>query len=300
GTAGAGKSSISAHFAGAAGARGERCLYFSFEESPSQMKRNMLSIGLDLARYERRGLLHFVSSRPTAQGLENHLARMYMLIERYEPQAVVVDPIGNLASGLDAHTLLIRLIDHLKTRNITALLTSLTSGNAASEEATEVAVSSLVDTWLLVKAIESNGERNRGLYILKSRGMAHSNQVREFVITSGGIELVDVYVGAGGVLTGSARLQQEAREKAETLLRHQELERLRRQRDTKQQALQSQIDALRVELERTNADFNLAITQAQARSDRLASEQLDMATKRGQDAGAKDKGRAPKRERQSR
>jgi len=301
GTAGAGKTSLNSHFVNAACKRGERCLYFSFEESPAQIKRNMRSISLDLERHEKKGLLQFFSSRPTAQGLEAHLAWMYMLIEKHAPSAVVVDPIGNLravSNQDEAHVMIVRLIDHMKTRGITALLTSLTSGEASSEEATEMAVSSLVDTWLLVQSITNSGERNRGLYILKSRGMAHSNQIREFVITSSGVQLIDAYIGPEGVLTGSARAQQEARERADELRRNQEIERLQREREIKRAALQSQIAVLQAELEHSSDEIALNIDQARARGVQIESNRSMMAKRRGGDADPVN-GRAQQRERQS-
>lgn len=300
GTAGAGKSSLAAHFVQAASQRGESSLYFSFEESPEQIKRNMSSIGVDLVLPERRGRLHFFASRPTSQGLESHLALMLSLIDRYKPSVVVVDPVTSLtqsASIDDAHLMVVRLIDFLKMRGITALLTSLTAGEAVTEEATLVAVSSLVDTWLLVRARELSGERNRTLYVLKSRGMAHSNQVREFVITSQGVDLVDVYLGAGGVLTGAAREQQEARDRAEMLQRQQELERLARQREAKKLALESRIAALRAEFERDNAELDLSIEQAERRASQLLSDRQTMAKRRGQDTTRMSK-QAAARERQ--
>jgi circadian clock protein KaiC len=304
GTAGAGKSSLCAHFVDAACSRGERCLYFSFEESPAQIKRNMQSISLDLARHERRGLLHFFSSRPTAQGLESHLAMMYMLIERYQPQEVVVDPIGNLTSVSslgEARVMVVRLIDYLKTRGVTALITSLTGGEALSEESTDMAVSSIVDTWLLVQSIENSGERNRGMYVLKSRGMPHSNQIREFLITSHGVDLVDVYIGPSGVLTGSARVQQEARERAEILVRSQELQKQRRQIEAKRRMLESQIAALRAEFDQASAELELTIDQSEAREQRLREDRTEMAARRGEEAKKKTNGPATARgrERQS-
>jgi len=300
GTAGAGKSSLSAHFAAAATGRGEQCLYFSFEESPEQIKRNMSSINLDLSLPERRGRLHFFAARPTSQGLESHLALMLSLIDRYNPSVVVVDPVTSLiqsSSVEDAHLMIVRLIDFLKMRGITALLTSLTAGEAASEEATLVAVSSLVDTWLLVRASELNGERNRTLYVLKSRGMPHSNQVREFIITSQGVDLVDVYIGAGGVLTGSAREQQEARERDEVLTRRQEVERLQRQRSAKKAALESHIAALRAEFERDNAEIDLSIDEAEQRASQLIADRQKMAHRRGQDT-TRERKQGAARERQ--
>lgn len=282
GTAGAGKSSLSAHFADATCRRGERCLYFSFEESQEQIKRNMATIGIDLARHEQAGLLKFVATRPTSQGLEMHLAIMHKAVREFGPSAVVVDPISNLISAADqetAHLMLVRLIDYLKTRTITGFLTSLTKGNAA-EEATEISVSSIVDTWLLVKIIEASGERNRGLYVLKSRGMAHSHQVREFIITSGGIDLINAYIGPEGVLTGAARAQQEARERAMRELRKQEIERGQRELERKRHALEHQIDALRAEFEAEEAMIVQEIAQQQAADKRLAEDRDAMAARR--------------------
>src|SRR6185295_13019093 len=214
GTPGSGKSSIAAHVIDAACARGERCLYFPFEESQPQIMRNMQSIGIDLARWVSRGLLRFHPARPHVYGLETHLAMMLKQISRFDPQVVVVDPITNLtevSSPLESKAMLTRLVDYLKGNRITALFTSLTPG-AQQADMYEAGISSLMDTWLLLRNLETNGERNRGLYVLKSRGMSHSNQIREFVLTSNGIELLDVYAGTAGILTGSARLAQRAAE----------------------------------------------------------------------------------------
>lgn len=219
GTAGTGKTSVAAHLVAAACRRGERCLFFSFEESPAQILRNMKSIGLDLTGPVKRGLLRFHADRPTTHGLEMHLVRMHKEIEAFDPAVVVVDPLSNLRDAgtlTDSAHLLIRLLDFLRRRNITAFFTSLTNG-AHSPESSEEGVSSIVDTWLLLRDIEESGERNRALYVLKSRGMEHSNQIREFRITPRGVELVPVYLGSSAALTGSARLNQEAREKSEAL-----------------------------------------------------------------------------------
>ena len=206
GTAGTGKSTIGAHFVEAACKRGERALFFAFEESQDQIMRNMRSIGIELERFVKKGLLQFHNARPSAYGLEVHLALIHKAIAEYEPSVVVVDPITNfLAVGdeLQTKAMLTRLIDFFKLRQITAIFNSLTS-SANEIEDSEVGVSSLMDAWILLKNIESNGERNRGLYILKARGIAHSNQVREFILTARGIELIDAYVGAEGVLMGCA------------------------------------------------------------------------------------------------
>lgn len=216
GTAGSGKSSLAAHFAAGAAASGARALYVSYEESADQILRNMRSIGVDLAPHRASGKLVIEAHRPTSVGLEGHLALLHKLTRSVRPDVVVVDPIGTMISAgadADAHLMLVRLIDHLKSEGITTLLTSLNHGGQAAE-ATDTAISSIVDTWLLVRSLEQNGERTRGLYILKSRGMSHSNQIREFVITPKGIRLLVPYVGPAGVLTGTARAIQEAAERS--------------------------------------------------------------------------------------
>lgn len=210
GSAGTGKTSIAANFANETCRRKEKCIFFAFEESPQQIIRNMRSIGLGLDQHVKKGLLQFHSFRPGLYGLEMHLAKMYRLVKKFKPHAVIVDPITNLVSvGLlnDVNSMLLRLVDHLQNEGITLMLTALNSG--ATEHIDEN-VSSLVDAWLLVRDVETDGERNRALYIMKSRGMKHSKEVREFIISSKGLNLVDVYRGPEGVLIGSAR---EAKEK---------------------------------------------------------------------------------------
>ncbi len=215
GSAGTGKTSVGAHLADAACRRGERCMLFSFEESPAQILRNMRSIGLKLEPYVRRGLLQLQSTRPTSHGMEMHLVRMHKLIDRFRPSVVIFDPVSNLATAGtldDSSSLLVRLIDFLRKQRITAFLISLTPGGKTLE-ATDEGMSSMADTWLLLRDIETNGERNRAIYVLKSRGMAHSNQVREFLITSRGVRLVPPYAGPDGFLTGSARRRQQERDR---------------------------------------------------------------------------------------
>jgi circadian clock protein KaiC len=285
GTAGTGKTSIAAHFADAAGRRGERVLYFAFEESPGQIVRNMRSIGIDLQPWVDKGLLQFHAARPTMFGLEMHLATMLKTVNQFTPSVVILDPINTfVAAGNDAEVkvMLMRLVDFLKSKGITALFTSLTTGGGVLEH-TDVAISSLIDTWLLLRDIEIGGERNRGLYILKSRGMAHSNQIREFLLTDHGVELADVYVGPGGVLTGSARQAQEAQEEAERLLRQQEIERRQRDLERKRQALEAQIAALRVAFEAEEAELQQIVRQEQVREARLVQDRRGMATSRHAD-----------------
>jgi circadian clock protein KaiC len=212
GTAGTGKSSLAAHFAEAACRRGERCLYLAFEESPSQIARNMRSIGLDLERWLRRDLLRIHARRPTSLGLEAHLLAIHRLIEEWQPRVVVMDPVTNLiavGSEVEVKAMLARLIDFMKLREITVMFTSLTDG-ADTAERTDLGVSSLMDVWMLLGNLESNGERNRTIQIVKARGMTHSNQVREFVLTDRGFKLVEVARRAdGSVAIGSARDAQQ-------------------------------------------------------------------------------------------
>ncbi len=209
GAPGTGKSSVAARIAEAACARGERVLIFSYEESAGQLVRNMRSIGIDLERWTKKGLLRIHSSRPTLQGLEQHLVLMYDAVREFKPALVVVDPISNLTMHADDAGLkptLMRLIDFLKQSHVTAIYTSLVSDGGAAVAETEIGVSSLMDTWLLLSNLEANGERTRALQVVKSRGMPHSNLVREFVFSERGIDLVDVFLDSGRVLTGRLRM----------------------------------------------------------------------------------------------
>ena len=263
GTAGSGKTSLAAHFAAAACQRGERCLHLTFEESPGQLLRNMRSIGIELEPWVKKGLLQFHASRASIHGLEMHLASIHKLVREFQPRVVIMDPVGSMvAAGTrrDATVMLTRLIDFLKIQEITALLTDLTSGDQALEK-TDVDISSLVDTWLLLRDLELGGERNRVMYVLKSRGMAHSNQMREFLLTNRGVELQDVYIGAEGVLTGSARQAQEAKEKTAALLRQQEVEGKQRERERKREALEARIAAMRKEFEAEDEEAKRIIGQ---------------------------------------
>jgi circadian clock protein KaiC len=251
GTAGTGKTSIAAHFVDAACRRGERSVFFAFEESPSQIIRNMRSIGVDLQHWMEKGLLRFHAERPTVYGLEAHLASMDKFIDVFKPKVVIVDPVTNLssvASETDVKAMLTRLLDQLKLNHITTLFTTLTAAGNFLEQ-TEVGMSSLSDTWLLLRDIEMGGERNRGLYILKSRGMAHSNQIREFLLTNKGVDLIDVYVGPSGVLTGSARMSQETQERDVESAHQQEIVRKRLTVETKRKALEAQIASLRAQFQ---------------------------------------------------
>jgi circadian clock protein KaiC len=285
GTAGTGKTSLAAHFVDAACRRGERCLYFSFEESQGQLIRNMRSIGLNLEQWSKKNLLQFHSSRATFYGLEMHLAIIHKIVQEFDPSVVIIDPIGSLIQAgnqRDAHTMLIRLIDFLKQRQVTAFLTNLTSGGEALEK-TDVEISSIVDTWLFMRDIELDGERNRALYVLKSRGMAHSNQLREFLLTERGVDLLNVYVGPEGVLTGSSRLSQEAREQAAAVERQQEAQRRERERTRKREALEARIAALRKEFEVEEEEAATSASQDVSREKVIAENREAMSRSRQAD-----------------
>ena len=289
GTAGTGKSSLAAHFADAACRRGERVIYFSFEESPDQIVRNMRSIGIDLQPWVKKGLLLINAKRPTFAGLETHLAMKHKVINSFKPQVVVLDPLNSFVIGgneIGVQSMFMRLLDFLKTSQITGLFTNLTPSNGASEHS-DISISSLIDTWLVLRAIDSGGERNRGLSILKSRGMAHSNQIREYLLTDHGVELRDVYVGASGVLTGSARLTQEAQDQALQMLHKQEIERRQLELKSQHRAVEAQIVALRAGFE-VQKNESLRITgQEKAQGAQLAQGRLDMGLSREEDAAAK-------------
>ena len=246
GTTGVGKTSVAAHFAEAACTRGERVLYFCFEESPNQLMRNMRSIGIRLEPWVQKGLLQFQATRPTFYGLEMHLAVTHKAVNSFRPDIVIMDPINTFIlrdKEYEVKTMLMRIVDFLKGNQITALFTSLTSSESALESS-DVGISSLIDTWLLLRDIELNGERNRGMYVLKSRGMANSNQIREFILTDNGVKLREVYVGASGVLTGSARVAQEAHENTELLRRKQEIDRKKRELERKRKLMKARVAAL--------------------------------------------------------
>jgi circadian clock protein KaiC len=235
----------------------------------------MSSIGLDVESCIRKKQMIIQATRPTLSGLEQHLVMMHDVIEEYGPAVVVVDPISNLTLESDIAEVkptLLRLIDLIKRRGITALFTSLTAdGLDPIVESSEVGVSSIMDTWIVLKNVEYNGERNRTLMILKSRGMKHSNRVREFVMTDNGISLVDVYLGADRVLTGSARLAQAESELAATELRKMTYEQRRAEMDVKSKSIEAQIAALRAESAAANAEVELLTAQFDRERDAVAA-----------------------------
>jgi circadian clock protein KaiC len=297
GTPGTGKTIVASNIASAACRRGERALFFSFEESPSQIIRNMQSIGLHMEPFVRQGLLRFHSARPSLYGLEMHLATMFKEITSFRPQVVIVDPITSLMdSGTpsECRAMVTRLIDYLKAKHITTIFTSLTQGGHALQQS-EASMSSLMDSWLLLQDFEGNGERNRVLYVLKARGMSHSNQVREFLISKNGVDLVDAYIGASGVLTGSARAAQEALEKATTLANLQEAARRKRELGRKRAVLERQISGLRSDYETEAVELRRIDQQVGTRTLVLSTERAASGRLRQADAnvsnGTRDKAR---------
>ena len=286
GSAGTGKTSVAAHFVNAACMRGERCVYFAFEESPLQIIRNMRSIGIDLAPWVERGLLEFRAARPTLGGIEEVLLLTHKHITRFKPSIVIVDPITNLlmvSTISEVRSMLTRLIDFLKTQGITAIFASLTSSGGALE-ATEADISSLMDTWLLLKTIEVGGERNRALYVLKSRGMNHSNQIREFLLTKNGLKLLDVYLGPDGVLTGSARVSQEGRERAAETLRLQHIDGCKRELDRKRLIFEARMTALRAEFEVDEEVIRQSISESTLLTAEMLSDRGQMMRSRAADS----------------
>jgi circadian clock protein KaiC len=248
GTAGTGKSSLAAHFVDASCRRKERTLYFAMEESAAQVVRNMRSIGIDLEVWQNKRLLQIHAARPTVFGLEMHLVTMHKAIERFSPRAVVIDPISSLmaaGNAFEVKSMLVRLFDYLKMKGITCVVTSLISGPGLDE--TDIGISSLIDTWFQLRDIEIAAERTRGLYLVKSRGMGHSNQVREFLITAKGVDLVPVAVGPQGVLTGSARVNHEAEQRIQDVLLRQEMARRQRNLQRRKARIDAEIEALRGE-----------------------------------------------------
>ncbi len=283
GAPGTGKSSLGATFVDAACGRGERALLFAYEESSSQVLRNMRSIGVDLGQWERQGLLHIDASRPTLHGLEQHLVHMYELVRDLKPSVVVVDPISNLTMDKDDRSLkptLMRLIDYLKQKGVTALFTSLTSDMAADVADSQVGVSSLMDTWILLSNVAANGERTRTLQVLKSRGMPHSHQVREFVMGSRGVDLVDVYLAGDRVLTGTARISQVAQEEAASDLRRRDHDRRIKELANYRRAIDAQVAALTAQADEHAGAVEFAIERERLSAEGVSARARAMAQSR--------------------
>jgi circadian clock protein KaiC len=285
GTAGTGKSTLAAQFCDATCRRGERALYFAFEESQAEIVRNMSSVGIDLQQAIDANLLRFECFRPSVLGLEGHLFAMQRSVNEFDPAVVVMDPVSDflrIGSGADVSAMLTRQVDFLKARGVTAMFTSLNSEVNPAEADQQIA--SLVDTWLLVKTMEGNGELNRLLYVLKSRGTAHSNQIREFVLTRQGIELADVYVGPQGVLTGTARQAQEALERSDGTARLEELEQRRTNLARRREAVLAQTAALWREFEDEADIVGQLLSHGSSGAEDRAGQRAEQGRMRGADA----------------
>jgi circadian clock protein KaiC len=287
GTAGTGKTSFAADFASATCERGERCLYFAFEESPNQIVRNMRSIGIDLQPFIDNDLLKIDSSRPMAYGLEMHLITLRSLIDTFEPSVVIIDPISNLTNTgtqSDVQFMLTRLIDYLKLKGITTMCTSLVE-DEITEGLYAEGISSLMDTWIYLRFFEISGELNRGLSVIKSRGMPHSNQIREYRLTDSGIKIEDVYIGpSGGLLMGSAKAVQEAKDMVNSVAESRNVARRKRELESKLKSLDAQMASLRSEFEVQEEELNKLTSEEKLRTETLARERTEMARRRGSDA----------------
>jgi len=287
GEAGTGKSSLAVHVAAAACARGERCLYYLFEESQEEVLRNMRSIGFELTEWLERGLLRFAVSRASAFGLEMHLVRIEDAVREFEPQVALFDPISNLVGAgslSEVKSMTSRLLDHLKSRGITPLFTLLREGEGAHSgtevSRAEVGVSSLMDCWITLSNRESDGEQTRLISVRKARGINHSNQVREFLITDRGVDVVDVIVGPTGVLTGSARAAFQARQGAEAARRQRLNDARRRELELERTRLRAQIDSLEAELRNAEQDLEEDRTGTMAEDEARLAE-AEAAARRG-------------------
>jgi circadian clock protein KaiC len=280
GPSGTGKTTFGSHFVDAACRAGERAIYFSFEESPDQIVRNMRSVGLDLAAHVATGRLRFESTRPSLFGLEMHLVLMIRQIEEFGPSVVVIDPISAFrGSESEIHATLLRLVDYLKVKGITVVFNNLVNGE--QNDRNEQSLSSLMDVWIGLHDLQANGERNRGLFVLKARGMGHSNQIREYLLSAQGVTLIEPYIGPNGVLTGSARIVQEAQETAADLDRRDQVERRRREFDERRAAAERQILETRAALEREERELLALSTVDEQKEQVRASDRLAAAQRRG-------------------
>jgi circadian clock protein KaiC len=275
GVSGSGKTTMGSIFADAACRRGESCLFFLFEEGPSQIIRNARSVGLDLEAHVAKGLLRFEAARPSLYGLEMHLARMHRELDNIKPDVVVVDPISALRGPLpELHATLLQMVDLLKSRAITGIFTALRNDDTSMSDR-DRGLSSLMDSWIRLDNVEANGEINRALYLIKARGMSHSNQVREYRMTAHGIELIEPYIGSQGVLTGTARVAKAADELAARLRRKQEAERRSRELARRRVVVERQIADMRADLVAAEAEVETMLREESQRevaveTDRLA------------------------------
>ncbi len=280
GLAGTGKTTFAASFIDKCCREGEKCLYFAFEESPKQIVRNMSSIGIDLGQHIDSGLLQFEAARPSLYGVEMHLAKMHRDISVFKPSIVVVDPISAFRGpSIEVNSILLRLIDLLKSHAITALFTSLSSVDETMNES-DHCISSLMDSWISLSNTSSDGERNRILYVLKARGMGHSNQLREYQITSNGINVIPAYIGAAGVLTGSARVTQESSEREFAASAQQEVEARVRALARNREIVERQIEDMRAELADAEKEAKGLSTHRASQQSTIASDRSIMEKRR--------------------
>ena len=283
GVAGSGKSSLACMMADAACQRGERALYLSFEESEAQTVRNMKSIGTDLGKWLKSGQMRYIAARPTFYSLEMHLAIMLREINRFKPQLVVLDPISAFTDSADiaeVQAMLLRIVDYLKSNGITAVFTHLASVEQAQ---TDAGLSSIMDGWVLLLNREANGEFNRELYLLKARGISHSNQVREFVMSNDGIHLLEPYLGEGGALTGSARRNEEARSRRAETERQAEVTRVQDQVTQRRRRALAQIESLNADIEADEAELKRLIAAEEIHQHQSRERAAAMARARGLD-----------------
>ncbi len=285
GTSGTGKTTFMSHFADAACRRSERVVYFSFEESPDQIIRNMSSVGLNLDQWVKKGLLFMESRRPTQCGLDMHLVLALKVIAEHTPKVIIMDPVtsfDDIANTSDVKRVLMMFVDYMKSLGITTMFGSLTPSGLPAE-VSAVNISSFIDSWILLRDLENNGERNRGIYILKSRGMSHSNQVREFLISDKGVDICDVYLGPGGVETGGARLNMLAQEKALGIRLQEEIELRQFDLENKRNILDSRIAAMRAEFAAQEASNLKMIAQEKNRQTQKSADQIAMGRERNVD-----------------
>lgn len=282
GVAGSGKSSLAAAMVDATCRAGERALYLSFEESSQQATRNMRSVGLDLGRWIAEGRLRYQATRPTFYSLEMHLAIVLREVARFRPSVVVLDPISaftDYGDRAEVQSMLLRIVDYLKSEGITGVFTHLMQGGDELIR-TDAGLSSLMDAWILLLNREMNGEFNRELYLLKARGMRHSNQVREFVMSETGIRLIPPYLGEGKALTGSARVVEEARQRRQDEERRVGAERARAQIEQRRRRARAQMEILEAELAADEAELSTLLGDEERLQQQLSADRRKIATSR--------------------
>jgi circadian clock protein KaiC len=267
GAPGTSKTTLAGEFAASACQRGERTLFVSFDEGGERIRRNLTSVGIDLDPHVRSGLLRMYSGPTDASDPEEHLLRIAAAILDHRPRCMVIDPLsaiartGALRSARAAGN---RLLCKVRDHNITAFITALVEGDDPQAEATGLQISTIADTWIHLSYLVHGGERNRALTIVKSRGTAHSNQVRELLLSSKGPALVDVYSAGGEVLMGTLRWEKEAEERTRKVQRHAQFSQKRRELQLAEADTTARIAALQVDLDRQRAELALYTRDEQA------------------------------------